>query len=297
MDKVNIELQPGESLGIVGESGSGKTVTCLSLLRMVPGAGSTVQGRVELDGESLLDLPSRRFASIRGRKIAMIMQNPMSSLDPLFTVGKQVTETMSSSEPRSARTARARRLLEMVRIPEPGRRLKAYPHQMSGGMRQRVVAAIALASEPRLILADEPTTALDVTVQMQFLDMLREVQRERGLGMVLISHDLGVAARACDRVAVMYAGRVVECAPIKTLFRAPHHPYSRALLSSIPRLGSPEKRLPTISGQPPDLANLPAGCAFAPRCPFAMPICSEQRPPTRAIEEGHTSECWLETDR
>jgi oligopeptide transport system ATP-binding protein len=289
---VSFDVGVGEALGLVGESGSGKSVTCLSILRMLPKpAAEIVRGRIELKGVDLLSLSEREMARSRGRNVSMITQDPMTSLDPLFTIGDQVAETFK--RPGNRRT-RVRDLLGMVRIPAPDARISAYPHQLSGGMRQRVVAAISLASEPALLLADEPTTSLDVTVQMQFLDMLRAVQRDRGLAMVLVTHDLSIVARVCDRVAVMYAGRIVETATTEELFSKPRHPYTQALLRSVPRLGDFEDRLRTIEGQPPDLAALPSGCPFAPRCSSRMDRCFEQEPPRRRFSASHDALCWLE---
>ena len=297
VDGVSFSVNRGEAMGLVGESGSGKSVTCLSMLRMVPRpGGEIVGGSVELNGVDLLGLSEKEMDRRRGRQVSMIMQDPMTSLDPLFTVGTQVGETIQRDSAHGERGKRVRRLLEMVRIPAPAIRAKAYPHQLSGGMRQRVVAAISLASEPTLLLADEPTTALDVTVQMQFLDMLREVQAERGLALVLVTHDLSIVARVCDKVSVMYGGRIVEQAPTEELFARPHHPYTQALLRSVPRLGREEDRLHTIEGAPPDLAALPTGCSFHPRCPHRMDICSRELPPLRQIGADHTSLCWLDAE-
>jgi oligopeptide/dipeptide ABC transporter ATP-binding protein len=295
---VSFDLARGETLGIVGESGSGKTVTCLSLLRMLPaGAGRIAGGTIELNGRDILQLSGREMTRVRGREIGMIMQDPMTSLDPLFTVGEQVRETIPPEKAGTRERVRQRvtELLGMVRIPAPASRVKTYPHQMSGGMRQRVVAAISLSSEPAVLLADEPTTALDVTIQIQFLDLLKAIQRERNLAMILVTHDLSIVSRACDRVAVMYAGRIVETTDTLTLFEKPKHPYTKALLRSVPRLGEFPERLPTIEGQPPDPAYLPSGCPFNVRCPVAMEICRAELPPRREIEPGHEVACWLET--
>jgi len=295
---VSFDLNRGETLGIVGESGSGKTVTCLALLRMLPaGAGRIAGGSIELNGRDIVELSAREMARVRGREIGMIMQDPMTSLDPLFTVGEQVRETIPQEEGATRERMRQRvmDLLGMVRIPDPASRVKSYPHQMSGGMRQRVVAAISLSSEPAVLLADEPTTALDVTIQIQFLDLLKSIQRERNLAMILVTHDLSIVSRACDRVAVMYAGRIVETGDTITLFENPRHPYTKALLSSVPRLGEFPQRLPTIEGQPPDLAMLPAGCPFNVRCPVVMETCRGEMPPRRSVGPGHEVACWLES--
>ncbi|MCC7364117.1 MAG: ABC transporter ATP-binding protein [Dehalococcoidia bacterium] len=295
---VSFDLRPGETLGLVGESGSGKSVTCLSLMRMIPhGAGRIASGQVILNGRDILTIPDKEMRTVRGREIGMILQDPMTSLDPLFIVGEQVRETLRVDEAEGKHRSgwdRVVGLLEMVRIPGAKSRVKAYPHQMSGGMRQRVVAAIALSSEPAVLIADEPTTALDVTIQVQFLDLLKSIQDERHLAMILVTHDLSIVARNCDRVAVMYAGRIVETASTVDLFEKPQHPYTRALLQSVPRLGEFPETLPTIEGQPPDLTNLPAGCPFQPRCPVAMEICKDNPPPVRVHGPAHSSLCWVD---
>ncbi|OAI41581.1 hypothetical protein AYO38_00485 [bacterium SCGC AG-212-C10] len=291
---VSFDLYPGETLGLVGESGSGKSVTCLSLLRMVPpGAGKITAGEIILNGRNILGIPLKKMREVRGREIGMILQDPMTSLDALFTVGEQVRETLSDERQSKGAWNRVVDLLEMVRIPAARSRVKTFPHQMSGGMRQRVVAAIALSSEPGVLLADEPTTSLDVTIQIQFLDLLKSIQRERDLAMVLVTHDLSIIARSCERVAVMYAGKIVETADTVSLFEAPHHPYTRSLLSSIPRLGEFPEKLPTIEGQPPDLTAPPPGCPFHPRCPVARDICREEAPPMQTLGPDHTALCWI----
>jgi oligopeptide/dipeptide ABC transporter ATP-binding protein len=279
VDEVSFEVRAGETLGLVGESGSGKSMTAFSILGLVPPPGRVVGGRVLFKGRDLLTLPEREMRRVRGAGIALIFQEPMTALNPVFTVGGQIAEAMlvHGLATRAEARRRAVELLAAVRVPEPGRRARDYPHQLSGGMRQRVLIAMALSCRPSLVIADEPTTALDVTVQAQVLDLLREMRIAFSLSMVLISHDLGVIAGSADRVAVMYAGRIVEQGPVKDLFRAPAHPYTKALLASIPR-GSAGRRLNAIEGTVPSLAELPRGCAFAPRCREATPECLE-RPP------------------
>ena len=296
VDGVSFSVADGETLGLVGESGSGKSMTCLSLVRLVPRpAARIVGGRVLLDGEDLLTKSEDEMQRIRGRRVAMILQDPMSSLNPVFSIGMQVREPVAMYHGLRGRglTARATELLASVRIPSPAARLRAFPHQLSGGMRQRVVGAMAIAAPPRLLIADEPTTSLDLTIQAQYLGLLKELQERQGLAMIFVTHDLGIVARMCDRVAVMYGGRIVEIGPLRGVFTAPAHPYTRALLDAIPRLGARRDRLTTIDGQPPDLANLPAGCAFAPRCPHAMDRCRVEAPGETPVAPGHATRCWL----
>ena len=247
------------------------------------------------EGEDLVQKSDEEMRHIRGKRIAMILQDPMASLNPLFTIGDQVAEPIRVHEGAGRATAwqRARDLLKSVRIPSPETRVTQYPHEMSGGMRQRIVGAIGISCEPRLLIADEPTTSLDLTIQAQYLNLLRELQRAHGLALIFITHNLGIVAKMCDQLAVMYAGRVVESGPVSRIFNAPAHPYTEALLSSIPRMGDSEQRLTAIEGQPPDLAALPAGCAFAPRCPRAFGRCREETPPELALGEGRTARCWL----
>jgi oligopeptide transport system ATP-binding protein len=291
---VNLYVAPGETLAIVGESGSGKSVTALSILRLLGDAGSIDRGRILFDGKDLLDLDDAGIRQIRGDRIAMIFQEPMSSLNPVLTIGKQVAEPIQLHRGVSWTEAleHAGELLRKVAIPDAEHRLEDYPHLFSGGMRQRVMIAMALACEPRLIIADEPTTALDVTVQAQILALLKDLTRETEAALILITHDLGVVARYADRVAVMYGGRIVESASARTLYADPQHPYTRGLMNSIPGLdGSPQSRLTTIDGQPPDLANLPPGCAFAPRCPHAVERCREASPVLETIGMDHLRAC------
>jgi oligopeptide/dipeptide ABC transporter ATP-binding protein len=294
VDGVSFSVGQGETLGLVGESGSGKSMTCLSIVRLAP-RPAAISGSVRLDGEELLAKSEREMQRIRGRRIAMILQDPMSSLNPVFSIGMQVREPVAAYHGLSGRalTERAAALLAAVRIPSPAARLRNFPHQLSGGMRQRVVGAMAIAAPPRLLIADEPTTSLDVTIQAQYLTLLKELQQQHRLAMIFVTHNLGIVARMCDRVGVMYAGRIVEIGPVRRLFTAPAHPYTRALLTSVPRLGKKTARLLAIDGQPPDLARLPAGCAFAPRCPEAMDRCRTEAPPETAIADGHTARCWL----
>jgi len=295
VDEVSLTLRAGETLGIVGESGSGKTTLALSILRLLPTAARIVGGQVLFQGEDLLPKSDTEMRRIRGKRIAMILQDPMASLNPLFTVGDQVAEPMRVHEHIGRGTAwsRAKELLRAVRISAPETRVNEYPHQMSGGMRQRIVGAIAISCEPALLIADEPTTSLDVTIQAQYLQLLRDLQRTHHLALIFITHNLGIVAKMCDRVAVMYAGRLVEAGPVRRIFDAPAHPYTEALLESIPRLADPHQRLTAIEGQPPDLSALPAGCAFAPRCPKVLERCRGEAPPTITIGHEHVARCWL----
>jgi oligopeptide/dipeptide ABC transporter ATP-binding protein len=292
---VSLTMEAGQTLGIVGESGSGKTTLALSILRLLPPAARIVSGGLRFDGEDLLRKSPREMRQIRGKKIAMILQDPMASLNPLFTIGDQVAEPIRVHEGVRRRTAwaRARDLLASVRIAAPERRVREYPHEMSGGMRQRIVGAIAISCEPRLLIADEPTTSLDVTIQAQYLNLLRELQRAHGLALIFITHNLGIVARMCDTVAVMYAGRLVEFGPVRQIFDQPCHPYTRALLESIPRLTDTEARLTAIDGQPPDPASLPSGCAFHPRCLKALDRCRVEAPPNYVVGPQQTAACWL----
>ena len=295
VDEVTLCLNAGETLGIVGESGSGKSTLALSILRLLPPAAHIVGGRVMFDGEDLLQKSEADMRHIRGKRIAMILQDPMASLNPLFTIGDQVAEAMRAHEGADRPTAwrRAIELLRSVRIPAPEARVRQYPHEMSGGMRQRIVGAISISCEPRLLIADEPTTSLDLTIQAQYLNLLRELQKAHGLALIFITHNLGIVAKMCDHLAVMYAGRLVEHGPIRQIFDAPIHPYTRALLNSIPRLADSDRRLTAIDGQPPDLAALPSGCAFSPRCPDAFDRCRSEAPPQFTEADGRTVRCWL----
>lgn len=300
VDGVSFTLNRGETLGLVGESGSGKSITCLSILRLVPKpAGRIVSGRILLDGEDLMEKSEVEMRRLRGGRAAMILQDPLTSLNPGFTIGSQVGEAIRIHQGLRGRALRERVIDIMTRvgIPQVERRLKAYPHQMSGGMRQRVAGAIALSCQPSLLIADEPTTSLDATVQAQYLRLLRELQEEFAFGLIFVTHDLGIVARLCDRVAVMYAGRIVETGPTRAIFDDAHHPYASALLESIPRLEARGQRLRAIGGQPPVLVDLPAGCPFAPRCPRAMDECREAYPAEIEVSDTHSVSCWLHRDR
>ena len=296
VDGVCLHVEAGETLAIVGESGSGKSVTALSILRLLGDAGRIDRGRVLFEGNDLGLLDGPRIRAVRGNRIAMIFQEPMSSLNPVLTIGMQVAEPIRTHRrlPWKDALEEAGALLEKVSIPDARKRLNDYPHRFSGGMRQRVMIAMALACQPRLIIADEPTTALDVTVQAQILDLLKALTRELGSALILITHDLGVVARYADRVAVMYAGRIVETAPALELYRRPLHPYTRGLLESAPHLGTqPHTRLNTIGGQPPDLAHLPQGCAYSPRCRHVLAKCLSAPPTLEWVGKTHARACVL----
>ena len=296
VDQVSFDIDVGETVAIVGESGSGKSVTALSLMRLIPNPPGRIEsGEVIFEGRDLLKLDDVGMRAIRGNRIAMIFQEPMSSLNPALSVGLQVAEPVNlhRGSPWARAYEAAKDLLGRVRIPDAARRLASFPHQYSGGMRQRVMIAMALACQPRLIIADEPTTALDVTVQAQILDLLKELTRETGSSLLLITHDLGVVARYADRVAVMYGGRIVETASAPVLYKVPRHPYTLGLMASVPRLDSDVKRrLVPIEGQPPDLAELPQGCAFSPRCRLASEPCYRSRPPLIEFEPQHWKACF-----
>jgi oligopeptide/dipeptide ABC transporter ATP-binding protein len=294
VDGVTFSVGRGESLGIVGESGSGKTTTCLSIVGLLPSGARVDSGSVQFDGEELTGLSPGGLNAIRGKRIAMILQDPMASLNPLLTVQDQVGEPAYYHRGERGLTLKDHvlSLLRSVRIPSPEVRMGEFPHQMSGGMRQRVVGAIALSAGPELIIADEPTTNLDVTIQAQYLSLLKDLQRRTGVALLFVTHNLGIVAKMCDRVAVMYAGRIVEQGPVSELFRSPRHPYTQALLSSIPKLGSKEP-LYAIRGQPPDLAELAGGCSFNPRCPHAWDRCRAEEPPESLASADHLARCWL----
>jgi len=296
VDGVDLTVRRAETLGIVGESGCGKTVTMLSILRLIPDPpGRIVDGRVVFDGRDLLTLSAAEMRRMRGDRIAMIPQDPMAALNPAFTIGEQIDEvlTVHRGFNRTAARAETIRLLETVGIPSASTRVKDYPHHFSGGMSQRVMIAMALACNPELVIADEPTTALDVTIQAQILDLLRNLIKERGSAVMLITHDLGVVAEICDQVAVMYAGKVVEYTDVVTLFDRPLHPYTVALQNSLPRPDQGARRLQAIEGQPPDLAHLPSGCPFRTRCPHAMDQCAAALPTLSEVQPGHWVRCFL----
>jgi oligopeptide transport system ATP-binding protein len=296
VDGVDLTVHRAQTLGVVGESGCGKSVTMLSILRLIANPpGRIVSGRVIFDGQDLLTLPPAHMRRIRGDRIALIPQDPMAALNPAFRIGEQIDEVLMVHRGLNRAAARAEtiRLLDRVGIPAAQTRANDYPHHFSGGMSQRVMIAMALACHPELVIADEPTTALDVTIQAQILDLLRGLIHEHGTAIVLITHDLGVVAEICDQVAVMYAGKVVEYTDVVTLFDAPLHPYTVALHNSIPRPGDLKQRLQVIPGQPPDLARLPSGCPFRPRCLHAMAQCAEAMPPMREVRPGHWVRCFL----
>jgi oligopeptide/dipeptide ABC transporter ATP-binding protein len=294
VDGISFTLEAGETFGLVGESGCGKTTTCHSLVRLLPPGARIVSGRIELMGEDLVAKSPSEMRAIRGRRIATILQDPMASLDPLFSIYDQVAEPAYYHRALRGGKLRERvkELLAAVRIPSPERRMKEFPHQMSGGMRQRIVGAIAQAGGPEIIIADEPTTNLDVTIQLQYLNLLKDVQRASGVALIFVTHNLGIVAKMCDKVAVMYAGRIVELQSVRGLFYDPRHPYTRALLDSIPKLGTKEP-LYAIPGQPPDLSALPSGCSFHPRCLQVMERCRTDEPPEYSRGNESTARCWL----
>jgi peptide/nickel transport system ATP-binding protein len=298
VDGVSFSVEKGKTLGIVGESGCGKSVTCLTIMGLNPPRNTISSGQALFKGENLLTLPKKRLRDIRGNDIAMIFQDPMTSLNPVHTVGRQLVEAIKLHRDVSSRNARARalELLKAVGIPRAEGRMDDYPHQFSGGMRQRVMIAMALINDPDLLIADEPTTALDVTTQAQILELMNRLQREFGSAIIIITHDLGVVAETADEVVVMYAARVVERAPVENLFRRPHMPYTWGLLGSLPRLDADTERLTQIPGQPPSLLNPPRGCRFHPRCPYVMNVCKETEPELRPISDdpGHLQACHLD---
>jgi oligopeptide/dipeptide ABC transporter ATP-binding protein len=295
VDGVSFTLRRGEVLGLVGESGCGKSMTALSIMRLLPkGSARTVAGQVLLAGDDLLRKTPREMREIRGGRISMILQDPQTSLNPVFSIGDQLREAIFR------RTHAARRdvmreavaALRHVDIAAPEQRIAQYPHQLSGGMKQRVVGAIAMSGHPEVLIADEPTTALDVTIQLQYLKLLKRLQQESNMAILFITHDFGVVARMCDRVAVMYAGQIVECGPVREVFEHPSHPYTQALIASVPQLSGTTGRLATIDGQPPSMLDLPRGCRFAPRCKYAMPRCRDTYPDSFDVGVAHTADCW-----
>lgn len=299
VDGVNFEVYPGEVLGLVGESGCGKSVTSLSIMRLISKPGKIDEGEILLDGENLLNLPEDEMIKVRGNRISMIFQQPQTALNPVFKVGDQLAEVLNVHQDmgKEAGWKRAVELLKMVGVPDPERRADAYPHELSGGMAQRVMIAMALACVPELLIADEPTTALDVTIQAQILDLMRDLRREMGTSVILITHDLGVVAEMAERVAVMYAGEIVEQTDVNTLFDQPLHPYTQGLIGSIPVLGEIKEKLDVIPGSVPNLVDLPPGCRFAPRCQarfkYGCKICADVKPELAEVKPGHLVRCWL----
>jgi peptide/nickel transport system ATP-binding protein/oligopeptide transport system ATP-binding protein len=294
VDGVSFSIRNGETLGVVGESGCGKSITALSIMRLIERPGRIVGGSITLAGRNLLDVSDAEMRDIRGDSISMIFQEPMTSLNPVYTCGDQIEEAIAVHRDVSGREARDRaiEMLAQVGIPDPKRRAREYPHQLSGGMRQRVMIAMALSTNPELLIADEPTTALDVTIQAQILELMKALRERNRMAIMLITHDLGVIAEMADDVVVMYAGKVVEASDVMTVFEHPHHPYSKGLLASIPRLGEKRERLEVIKGVVPNPLNLPTGCLFKRRCPSRMPVC-DVAPPFQEIAPGHVSRCWL----
>ncbi len=294
VDGVDLTVKRGAMLGVVGESGCGKSVTLLAVMGLLPKDNCEISGAIRFEGIDLLRLPDRALRDLRGDRLAMIFQEPMTSLNPSYTIGEQIIEAIVRHRGSSRGEARERaiEMLRRVRIPSPEERIDEYPHKLSGGMRQRVMIAIALACDPELLIADEPTTALDVTIQAQILDLMRDLKGETGAAVILITHDLGVVAEVCDDVAVMYAGEIVERAPVEALFEAPQHPYTLGLMGSIPRLDRRSEHLATIEGALPDMTTPPAACRFAPRCPFVEERCTVARPPIVTLSPGHWSRCF-----
>ena len=300
VDGVSYTVDEGETVAVVGESGCGKSVTAMSIMRLIPWPpGKIVEGAINFDGRNLLNLSEEEMRNVRGKDIAMIFQEPMTSLNPVLSIGRQLTETMliHTDISEEAATARAVELLGTVGISEPGRRLNQYPHHLSGGMRQRVMIAMALACEPKLIIADEPTTALDVTIQAQILELMKDLTRRLNVALIIITHNLGVVARYSDRVNVMYAGKIIESGSARDIYYNPQHPYTLALLKSVPRMDRPRQaKLDPVEGQPPDLTKLDDGCAFRPRCRFATERCAREFPPLESVDGGHATACWNKND-
>ncbi len=300
VDGVDLHVDKAETLGVVGESGCGKSVTALSIMRLIPQPpGRIVEGEIRYNGQNLLELPPPQMRKVRGKEISMIFQEPMTSLNPVFTVGEQIAEALRLHEKLGRRQAMEKtvEMLRLVHIPNPERRVKEYPHQLSGGMRQRVMIAMALSCNPKLLIADEPTTALDVTIQAQILELLNELKAKFRMAVMLITHDMGVIAETAQRVVVMYAAKVAEQAPVTELFKEPLHPYTQGLLRSIPRIdlaATQKRRLETIPGVVPTIkGDVPPGCRFAPRCPYAMAVCTEKDPILKEVRPGHKVSCWL----
>ena len=296
LNGVSFAMNQGDVLGIVGESGSGKSVTAYSIMGLTAYPGRLVGGKVWFNGHQVDEMSEKDFRKIRGKEISIIFQDPMTSLNPVYTIGNQIVEMvrLHTNKDKKEAYARAKELLELVGINEPERRLKQYPHELSGGMRQRVMIAIALACEPKLLIADEPTTALDVTIQAQILELMQELRKKLGMSIIMITHDLGVVASMCEKIAVMYAGKIVEYGTTDEIFYEPKHEYTKGLINSIPKLNQKEKeRLVPIEGSPVDLLNPPAGCPFAPRCKSCMKICLRQMPPRTDLSDTHYTQCWL----
>ena len=297
VDGVSFKVHEGESLGIAGESGCGKSITCLSLVRLVPQpAGRIVSGKIFIEDRNILDLTDEEMRRMRGKVISMILQDPLTSLNPCYTVGNQVSEPFKLDGKNGANGSLKQKVVDVlkrVNIPTPERRLGDYPFQFSGGMRQRVLAAMAIARNPKILIADEPTTSLDVTIQDQFLRLLKEMQVKLKMGLVMITHDLGIVAETCDRVAIMYAGKIVETGTVRRVFQAPAHPYTEALMAALPKMDEKRQKLFQIVGEPPNLLNLPKGCSFSPRCHKSLPKCFQEPPPMIPIEEDGGTACWL----
>ena len=296
LNGVSFSMNEGEVLGIVGESGSGKSVTAYSIMGLTAYPGKLIGGTIYFNGHQIEKMSEKEMRKIRGNEVSIIFQDPMTSLNPVYTIGNQITEVIRLHTGKSKKEAydRAKELLELVGINEPTKRLKQYPHELSGGMRQRVMIAIALACEPKLLIADEPTTALDVTIQAQILKLMQELRQKLGMSIIMITHDLGVVASMCERIAVMYAGHIVEYGTADEIFYEPKHEYTKGLINSIPKLSAQEiERLVPIEGQPVDLLNPPAGCPFAPRCANCMKICLREMPPKTELSDTHYSHCWL----
>ena len=296
LNNVSFSMKQGEVLGIVGESGSGKSVTAYSLMGLTAYPGKLIGGELRFNGHEVEKMTEKDFRKMRGKEISIIFQDPMTSLNPVYTIGNQIVEMvrLHTNKNKKEAYARAKELLELVGINEPERRLKQYPHELSGGMRQRVMIAIALACEPKLLIADEPTTALDVTIQAQILELMMELRKKLGMSIIMITHDLGVVASMCEKIAVMYAGKIVEYGTTDEIFYNPKHEYTKGLINSIPKLNQKEKeRLVPIEGSPVDLLNPPAGCPFAPRCKSCMKICLRQMPPRTDLSDTHYTQCWL----
>ena len=296
LNGVSFSMNEGEVLGIVGESGSGKSVTAYSIMGLTAYPGKLIGGTIYFNGHQIEKMSEKEMRKIRGNEVSIIFQDPMTSLNPVYTIGNQITEVIRLHTGKGKKEAydRAKELLELVGINEPTKRLKQYPHELSGGMRQRVMIAIALACEPKLLIADEPTTALDVTIQAQILELMQELRQKRGMSIIMITHDLGVVASMCERIAVMYAGHIVEYGTADEIFYEPKHEYTKGLINSIPKLSAQEiERLVPIEGQPVDLLNPPAGCPFAPRCANCMKICLREMPPKTELSDTHYSHCWL----